>query len=224
MDYQVIVRQGKFDVTGVRLGYLIHHAGKKKLEGELKPIPYLPSRTLSFSSVTLTNRIRKFSEQFVGDAEQELSRYLRHLSGRPLAVDYPDLLYFGDKSGSDYYFNKSVAAAIGEGMAGLIVQKLFGHIPKARPLGLSPDIIMEHPVTGEIALVEAKALLKKKGSRSIKEEVRKAALEMMDFLARAPYLKKSKYAGYVVGTEIPNTVKASGPIELDCYVLRMEKP
>jgi hypothetical protein len=223
MEYQVAVRQGKFDVTGVRLGYLIHQAGKKKLEGELKPIPYPWSKTLSFSSVTLTNRIRKFSEQFVGDAELELSRYLRHLSGRPLAVDYPDLLYFGDKSGSDYYFNKSVAAAIGEGMAGLIVQKLFGHIPKARPLGLSPDIIMEHPVTGEIALVEAKALLKKKG-RSINEEVRKAALEMMDFLARAPYLKKSKYAGYVVGTEIPNTIKASGRIELDCYVLRMEQP
>ena len=89
--------------------------------------------------------------------------------------------------------------------------------------GSQPGMGFSSTETGELRL-EAKALLKKKGSRSIKEEVRKAALEMMDFLARAPYLKKSKYAGYVVGTEIPNTVKASGPIEHDCYVLRMEQP
>ena len=215
VNYRAAVSQGQFTITNSQRGLLIHKVGIDRLKDELKQVIFSPPSSLTFSSVTLRNRIQKFSEQFVADAETELDTYFNFSTGRALDVAYPDLLYFGSGS-TEYYFNKSVAAAIGEGMAGYLVQKVFGFIPKSRPLGLSPDIIMESKPTDQIAFVEAKAALKNPRS-TILGEVRKAAVELLHFLATAPYLKQAKYQGYIVGTEIVTQR------EFNCYILRMEQ-
>jgi hypothetical protein len=178
-------------------GLLIHDVALDELKQVLNRLTYSPATPISFTSVTLRSRIKKFSEQFVADAEAELAAYFSMKTGRALDVAYPDLLYFAD--GTEYMFNKSVAAAIGEGLAGFLVQRLYGFRPQARPLRLSPDIIMVRG--GRVAFVEAKAALAT-GRSSITKVVNEAAVEVMRFLYTAPYLKTATYCGFIVGTEI----------------------
>jgi hypothetical protein len=113
-----------------------------------------------------------------------------------------------------------VSAGIGEGMAGYLVQKLHQYTPKARPIGYTPDIIMERLHPPGIALVEAKGttITSTSAKRSVLPELRLAAIDMIKMLAMAPYLNRAKYTGYVIGTEIVDED------EFRCYVLRLEQP
>jgi hypothetical protein len=216
LQYIASIDRGRLDVTDMHRGMLIHRAGIDELKQELSGVPYTWFNSISFTSVTLRSRIERFSEQYVANAEAELAAYVKFRNGRALEVMYPDLLYFSE--GPDYLFNKSVAAAIGEGMAGFLVQRLFGFIPQARPLGLSPDIIMQR--NDEIAFVEAKATLATSRS-SLPKIVNDAAVDLMHFLTTAPYLKEAEYSGFVVGTEIEIPEDNSNVNRFRCRILEI---
>jgi len=216
MLYTAHVRQGTFSITANHLGSMIHNFGKTKVREELRHVLFSSPSDLEFNSVTLRQIVKKFSAQFIGDVELELSEYFKQRGGSSFNSAYPDLLYFASSSGPT--LSNSVIAGVGEGMAGYLVQYLGGYTPKARPLGYSPDIIMAKRAPLRVALVEAKGTARTNPGERIIAVLRKATLEMIEMLAMAPYLKSAKYTGYVVGTEIVEED------EFNCYVLRLEQP
>ena len=214
MFYKLHIHEATLLVTDSHRGSFTSAFGKRQLEKTLGALSYTQTSDLDFSSVTLRYIVRKFSEQNIGDIEVELGAQFKKQNGMALNVHYPDLLYFATISGPQ--FNKSVSGAIGEGIAGYVVQKLYGFVPKSRPIGYSPDIIMGKDQPYSIALVEAKGT-SKSDVKGIRTTIRDAAVELLQMLSAAPYLKAAKYAGYVVGTEITENE------EFNCYVLRLEQ-
>ena len=214
MLYKLHIHEAKLLVSDSHRGAFTSDYGQRELGKILRALPYIYRSDQHFNSVTLRYLVRKFSEQNIGDIEVELGAQFKKQSGMALNVNYPDLLYFATSSGPQ--FNRSVSGAIGEGIAGYIVQKLYGFTPKARPIGYSPDIIMEKTQPHSIALVEAKGT-SKSDSKGIRNTIQEAAFELLQMMSSAPYLKATKYAGYVIGTEIIENE------EFNCYVLRLEQ-
>jgi hypothetical protein len=92
------------------------------------------------NSKELDASINKFSEQLIFYAENELINWFSYTKGRIISTKFPDLYYLIDKN---YEINISAVAAIGEGIAGHILEEVFGYNTLARPLKYMPDIIME---------------------------------------------------------------------------------
>jgi hypothetical protein len=195
---------------------MIHNFGKNEVREELKQVSFSSPIDLNFHSVTLRQIVKRFSAQFIGDVELELTQYFDQRGGGSFNSSYPDLLYFSSSGGPT--LSSSVIAGVGEGMAGYLVQYLDGYAPEARPLGYAPDIIMVKQTPLRVALVEAKGTARTNPGDGILAVLRKAALEMIEMLAKAPYLKSAKYTGYIIGTEI---VRED---DFRCYVLRLEQP
>jgi len=218
MLYTVHAEEATFTITDQTLGSMIHDYGQKMVQKQLVAVRFSSTKDLTFNSVTLRRMVKRYSAQFLGDVELELREYFARRGGSSFNSEYADLLYFESVNGPT--LSSSVSAGIGEGMAGYLVQKLHQYTPKARPIGYTPDIIMERLHPPGIALVEAKGttITSTSAKRSVLPELRLAAIDMIKMLAMAPYLNRAKYTGYVIGTEIVDED------EFRCYVLRLEQP
>jgi hypothetical protein len=158
--------------------------------------------SISFHSITLSVCVKRYSEQITSDPEKDLQKLFDITAGRDIDTSFSDLKYFSNKQ---YEYNKSIEGAIGEGLGGYLIQR-EGYDPIARPLNTIPDILMQKNHT--IAFVEAKATVE----GNIHTPMRKAAIDIMELLAKSPYLLTRPFIGYVVGIEIKKRDRFIGHI------------
>ena len=161
-----------------------------------------PYGSVNFHSVTLLVCVKRYSEQITSDPERDLRILFDITAGRDIDTSFSDLKYFSNKQ---YEYNKSVEGAIGEGLGGYLIQR-EGYEPIARPLNTIPDILMQKNHT--IAFVEAKATVE----GNIHTPMRNAAIDIIELLAKSPYLLTRPFTGYVVGIKIEERDRFIGHI------------
>ena len=115
---------------------------------------YTGAPTLSIDESVLKRMISKYSEQLIYQPLNEIRFWFEYSSGVFLEPGYPPLFYAKNK-GKSVSPNKTAVAAVGEGVAGLLAQRLYQCRKLARPNHDYPDIVMD---TGrKTYLVESKA-------------------------------------------------------------------
>jgi hypothetical protein len=112
------------------------------------------SLSLTLKEGTLQRMIVKYSEQWVFQPLREIQRWFAYESGAYLDPGYPPL-YYSRTGGMRPSPNKSAVAAIGEGVAGFVAQRLYQCRKLARPNHDYPDVVME--ANNRTFLLEAKA-------------------------------------------------------------------
>jgi hypothetical protein len=119
-----------------------------------------------------------------------------------LEPGYPPLFYSRDRNRT-VSPNKSAVAAIGEGIAGFIAQRLYRCTKLARPNHDYPDIVME----GEqkTFLVEAKATLQSQDDR-IEEVVEAELPRLASLTSSAGQLDVRPVVGLLIGTALVSEV------------------
>ena len=133
------------------------HAMRLQLQSQLAhqlSSPYHPLPMLLIQPNTLQSMSIQFSEQLVFSPLEEMQQFFNYTSGLYLEPGHPPLFYSRTQSQSASP-NKSAIAAIGEGIAGLVAQRLYHCCKLSRPIGDFPDLVMRG--NGTIYLVEAKA-------------------------------------------------------------------
>lgn len=165
----------------------------------LDPIPLHPT--------TLRCMTMKYSEQLVFHPIQELHQWFNYSSGVFLAPGYPPLFY-GRTEYRAVSPNKSAVAAIGEGVAGLVAQRLYQCRKLARPNHDFPDIVMTS--NGVTYLVEAKATTD--SASAIQQVVDEELLRMAGYASACAELDSRPVVGLLVGTVLVNEQ------EYRCYV------
>lgn len=194
--YQINIEHATFKITHDRLVKTLPH-GINQLKNEYKDeVEWNSLTSYPIDSSKLKNMIAGYSEQLTPYAEEDMVEWFSYTSGRMFKTDYPDLFYFAEKP---YEANKSSVAAIGEGIAGYVMTNIFGYDTLARPIGDSPDILMEKD--GKIAFVEAKASISHKGKKSLENIIKDAAIGVLELIAKAQY-SSPEYVGFIIGTEI----------------------
>ena len=118
---------------------------------------YTENFSLPISETTLKHMITKYSEQRVFQPLNEIRYWFTYESGAYVEPGYPPLFYSGGNT-KDRSPNKSVVSAIGEGIAGFLMQRLYRCTMLARPNNEKPDIVLED--ANRTYLVEAKATMK----------------------------------------------------------------
>jgi hypothetical protein len=102
----------------------------------------------------LRRMISKYSEQLIYQPLNEIRFWFEYSSGVFLEPGYPPLFYAKNR-GKSLSPNKSAAAAVGEGIAGLLAQRLYQCRKLARPNHDYPDIVMD--AGSKTYLIESKA-------------------------------------------------------------------
>ncbi|HEY9625919.1 MAG TPA: hypothetical protein V6C84_01330 [Coleofasciculaceae cyanobacterium] len=174
------------------------HAMRLQLQGQLShqlssaynPLPMLPIHPHTLQWMTT-----KYSEQLVFLPLEEMHQFFNYASGICLDPGHPPLFYSRTQSQS-ISPNKSAIAAIGEGIAGFLIQRLYHCRKLARPIGDFPDLVMLGSNT--IYLVEAKATTGSLGDmqRIVNEEFFRLAA----YVAACIELDSRPVVGLLVGT------------------------
>lgn len=141
----------------------------------------------------------KYSEQLVYSALTELQYWFSYSSGAFLEPGYPPLFYSRSKK-HVISPNKSAIAGIGEGIAGLIMQRLYHCRKLSRPVQDYPDIVMEG--NGKTYLVESKATTDsiQEVRRILDEELHRMAA----YVSVCKELDTRPVVGVLVGTALIN--------------------
>jgi hypothetical protein len=101
--------------------------------------------------------VQQYSEQVIFEPLEEISHWFSYSSGEYLLDGYPALFYNRTET-RPITANKSAVAGVGEGVAGLLAQRLFRCHLLARPVHDFPDAVMTAE-DGTIYLIEAKATM-----------------------------------------------------------------
>lgn len=152
--------------------------------------------TLTTDESVLDRMIAKYSEQLTYQPLNEVRFWFEYSGGLFLDRGYPALFYAA-KSGAGLSPNKSAIAAIGEGLAGLLAQRLYRCRRLARPNHDYPDIVME--ANKRTFLVESKATIGTSESgmlTTMNEELPR----FVSFVASCAQLDTRPVAGLFVGT------------------------
>lgn len=162
-------------------------------------VTYSSAPTISVAPSTLGAMIRRYSEQLVYRPLEEMRFWFTYSSGIFLEPGYPPLYYSRTSSNQSVAPNKSAIASIGEGVAGLLAQRLYHARKLARPIHDYPDLVMAHERT--IYLVEAKATT---GSASdiqtvIDEELSRMSVYVSGCANLAPH---NTIVGVLIGTAL----------------------
>ncbi|QDU39716.1 hypothetical protein Mal4_40620 [Maioricimonas rarisocia] len=149
----------------------------------------------SLSTTTLDWMMTKYSEQLVFNPRREIEHWFAYDSGAYLDPGYPPLFYQADRRKGPSP-NKSAVAAIGEGVAGFLAQRVYGCRKLARPNHDCPDIVME--ANNTTYLVEAKASLGGNAADAISEN----KLSFVSLTATSAILDVRPVRGLLVSTSI----------------------
>lgn len=168
---------------------------QKRLSGKLHS--YSSAGVMTIASSTLAIMIRKYSEQLVCQPIEEINFWFDYRSGLFLEPGYPPLYYLRQKK--KLQPNVSVVAALGEGVAGLVMQRVYLARKLARPIKDYPDIVM---MEGNVAyLVEAKATTV--SPSDVQNTLDKELLRMCSYASACRTLDKSSTpCGVLVGTAL----------------------
>jgi hypothetical protein len=151
---------------------------------------------LSLNEVTLQRMIVKYSEQWVFQPLREIQRWFAYEAGAYLDPGYPPL-YYTKAGGGRPSPNKSAVAAIGEGVAGFLAQRLYRCRKLARPNHDYPDAIME--ANNHTFLLEAKATTQMEESEQIaKDELPR----LISFASSANQMDVRQVTAIMVATEL----------------------
>ena len=166
-------------------------------------------QNLILTESTLERMIVKYSEQLVFQPLQEIRYWFTYSSGAFLEPGYLPLYYSRDRS-QTVSPNKSAVAAVGEGVAGFIAQRLYHCSKLARPNHDYPDIVMEaHNTT---FLVEAKATLSSQDTH-IETVIDDELPRLAALTASARLLDSRPVRGLLIGTAVVSEA------EYSCYLV-----
>ncbi len=168
--------------------------------------------SLSISEPTLERMVVKYSEQLVFQPLQEIRYWFTYSSGAFLEPGYPPLYYSRDRS-QTVSPNKSAVAAVGEGIAGFIAQRLYRCSKLARPNHDYPDIVMEGQNT--TYLVEAKATFRSEDEH-IETVIDEELPRLAALTAAARLLDFRPVRGLLIGTAVASEV------DYYCYIVELE--
>jgi len=198
MRYRAYIRDCTLDVTEREIALAVDRVRGRSLERLIRSrILFIGRMYLDFHSTTLKEMVRRFGETMIAAPEAELMRLFDVIEGlaprgvptgfRRLYIPFSSLKY-------------SIAAvegAIGEALAGLVMMKVYGFRALARPIGLSPDIVMERDSV--LALVESKATILSDITKGILE----GAIRIIDHFSHfRPLVRERMLEGYVIGTTL----------------------
>lgn len=158
--------------------------------------------SLTIAETTLERMVVKYSEQLVFQPLQEIQYWFTYNSGAFLEPGYAPLYYSREKN-RQVSANKSATAAIGEGIAGFLAQRLYRCIKLARPNHDYPDIVMEDD--NKTFLVEAKATLNPDKER-LDAVVGRELPRLASLTSSAKQLDVRPVRGLLVGTALLSEV------------------
>lgn len=151
--------------------------------------------SMLISEPTLDWMMVKYSEQAVFNPRREIQHWFAYSSGAHIDPGYPPLFYFREKRNRPSP-NKSAVAAIGEGIAGFLAQRLFHCVKLARPNHDYPDIVMD--ASHMTYLVEAKATLAGEPEAAIDSNL----LRFVSHIATAELMDVRPVKGLLISTGI----------------------
>ena len=176
-----------------------------------KSYQYRHKASLQIHEDTLKRMVVKYSEQLVYRPLEEIQYWFAYSSGAFIEPGYPPLFYSRDEN-KKVSPNKSAVAAIGEGIAGFLAQRLYGCRKLARPNHDYPDIVMEG--SGKTYLVESKATLASSSS-DIKKVVADELIRMAAYTASCTQLDPRPVIGMLVGTVLESEA------HYQCYITKV---
>lgn len=154
-----------------------------------------PTVNLTISETTLDYMMVKYSEQAVFNPRREIQHWFAYSSGAHLDPGYLPLFYYREKRNRPSP-NKSAIAAIGEGIAGFLAQRLYRCTKLARPNHDYPDIVMDANET--TYLIESKATLEGKPENALNSNL----LHFVSHTATAELLDVRPLKGLLISTKI----------------------
>jgi len=157
---------------------------------------YTGAPTLSIDESVLKRMISKYSEQLIYQPLNEIRFWFEYSSGVFLEPGYPPLFYAKNK-GKSVSPNKTAVAAVGEGVAGLLAQRLYQCRKLARPNHDYPDIVMD--AGRKTYLVESKATIDSSDAR-IKEEIDENIPRFVSFASTCSQLDVRPLVALMIGT------------------------
>jgi hypothetical protein len=177
---------------------------------ELKSGVYNPITSLVVHESILKRMISKFSEQVIYQPLNEIRFWFTYSSGAYIEPGYPPLFYF--RKGKNFSPNKTAVAGIGEGVSGLVSQRVFRCRKLSRPNHDYPDIVMD--TNGKTFLVESKATLESR--ESIKNTINNEIPTMAALLSSCSGLDVRPIVSLLIGTYIMSEK------EYECYITELK--
>ncbi len=160
--------------------------------------PYQNLGKLHVHEAVIIRMITKYSEQMIYQPLSEMRYWFAYSSGAFIEPGYPPLFYSRQRN-KTVSPNKSAVAGIGEGVAGLITQRLYKGKKLARPNHDFPDIVIE--AGGKTYLVESKATLSSE-PEDIKRTIADELPKMAAYVSSCSQRDTRPVVGLLVGTTI----------------------
>lgn len=164
--------------------------------------PYSPIPTVDVDEVVIDRMVAKFSERVIYKPLDDIRYWDWTKKGLNVDPGYPPFYYSSTKDGLPV--NATAVGGLGEGVAGLLAQRIFKARKITRPYLDYPDAVMER--RGVIYLVEAKATTVENDS-GIKTTAQKELVEMAQLMVSCEVLNHRPIRGLVVGTRIVDPLK-----------------
>lgn len=165
--------------------------------------------SLLFSSHEIRRAVDLYSEEFCLHVEDIMAAFwgARHgLTGLGLPIWL--------QTSSSSYTNPTVEGAMGEAVAGYLMERVFGACLHHRPRGRAPDIYMILP-NGQGATVEAKATINLK-EESLNAKLGEALFDILTIWAHIDSVQRlEELAGFCIAVCLGSDV-------FKCKVLRLE--
>lgn len=150
---------------------------------------------LCVSETTINRMIVKYSEQLTFQPLAEMRYWFAYTGGLFLEPGYPPLFYARTKN-ETISPNKTAVAAIGEGISGLLAQRLYRCRLLARPNHDYPDIVMG--AADKTYLFESKATLSEKMHDILRQETQR----LLSYVVACNSLDSRPVVGILIGTTI----------------------
>ncbi|HEY9618367.1 MAG TPA: hypothetical protein V6C64_16100 [Microcoleaceae cyanobacterium] len=165
---------------------------------------YAPLSPLPIDSNTLRTMITQVSEQIVYRPLEELRHfYFTYARGAFLLPGYPRLYYMATNK-QQLSPSKSAIAAIGEGVAAILTQRLYpGTLRLARPYHTYPDLVSTDQTS--TLMTEAKATVD--SVQGIKQVIQAEVFRMAQHVSACTTLDVRPVVGLLIGTALLDETK-----------------
>jgi len=159
--------------------------------------PYSPHTIVDVDEVVIERMVAKFSERVIYRPLDDIRYWDWTRKGLNIEPGYPPFYYSSTKDGLPV--NATAVGGLGEGVAGLLAQRIYKARKVTRPYLDYPDAVME--CGGVIYLVEAKATTVENDT-GIRATAQKELVEMARLMVSCEVLNHRRVRGLVVGTRI----------------------
>lgn len=165
---------------------------------------YVSLSPLPIDSNTLRTMITQVSEQIVYRPLEELRHfYFTYARGAFLLPGYPRLYYMATNK-QQLSPSKSAIAAIGEGVAAILTQRLYpGTLRLARPYHTYPDLVSTDQTS--TLMTEAKATVD--SVQGIKQVIQAEVFRMAQHVSACTTLDVRPVVGLLIGTALLDETK-----------------